>query len=165
MRTRSAEDQHAARALRSAASTLAHNALIRACVAHSRTYINRVTDALTPLERALVERNYTLVETHISRVFLGERDVYKFKRPVNLGFLDFTRADDRRRACEAEVALNRRLAPDVYLGVLAAYLDERGAPTFVPAEAAPPHVPCEWAVHMRRLPDEARTPPTSAPRS
>lgn len=125
-------------------------------MAHRRTYINKVTDALTPLERALLERNYTLVETHISRVFLGEHAVYKFKRPVNLGFLDFTRSEDRRQACEAEVALNRRLAPDVYLGVLAAYLDSRGEPQFVPAQDAPPHTPCEWAVHMRRLPDEAR---------
>jgi aminoglycoside phosphotransferase family enzyme len=108
------------------------------------------------LERSLLGRGLELVETHISRVFLGEREVYKFKRPVNLGFLDFSTPNARKRACEAEVTLNRRLAPDVYLGVLAAYLDERGEAALVPEGAAPRGVACEWAVHMRRLPDAQR---------
>jgi aminoglycoside phosphotransferase family enzyme/predicted kinase len=58
-----------------------------------------------------------IAETHISViVFIGDR-AYKLKKPVSLGFLDFARREDRERACHAEVALNRRLAPDVYLGV------------------------------------------------
>ena len=59
------------------------------------------------------------VDTHISWVFLGARDVWKVKRPVDLGFLDFTSPKKRLRACEAEVELNRRLAADVYRGVVA----------------------------------------------
>ncbi|MEQ1507682.1 MAG: AAA family ATPase, partial [Myxococcota bacterium] len=55
--------------------------------------------------------------THLSEVFLTADRVYKVKRAVNLGFVDFTDRAARLRACEAEVALNRRLAPDVYLGL------------------------------------------------
>jgi aminoglycoside phosphotransferase family enzyme/predicted kinase len=56
-------------------------------------------------------------ETHISvLVFVGDR-AYKLKKPVDLGFLDFRTRDARERACHREVELNRRLAPDVYLGV------------------------------------------------
>ena len=58
-----------------------------------------------------------LRETHISWVFLDVDDVWKVKKPVSLGFLDFSTPEKRRRACEEEVRLNRRLAPDVYLGV------------------------------------------------
>lgn len=56
------------------------------------------------------------VETHTAAVFfLGDRAI-KVKKPVRYGFLDFTTPEGRRRACEREVELNRRLAPDVYLG-------------------------------------------------
>ncbi len=58
-----------------------------------------------------------VVETHISWVFLGPEYVYKVKKPVNLGFLDFRTLTRRRHFCEEEVRLNRRLAPDTYLGV------------------------------------------------
>ena len=57
------------------------------------------------------------IQTHISSVFLTGERAYKLKKPVNFGFLDFSTIELRRRYCEAEVALNRRLAPDVYLGV------------------------------------------------
>ncbi len=92
-----------------------------------------------------------LRETHISLVFLRGADVYKVKKPVSLGFLDFSTLDLRREACEAEVALNRRLAPDVYLGVVPVGLDASGR--HVLGGGGPP---VDWAVHMRRLPDEAR---------
>jgi aminoglycoside phosphotransferase family enzyme/predicted kinase len=59
-----------------------------------------------------------LIETHISWVFLAGTRVYKLKKPVDLGFLDFTTLARRRFFCEEEVRLNRRLAPDVYLGVV-----------------------------------------------
>jgi aminoglycoside phosphotransferase family enzyme/predicted kinase len=56
-------------------------------------------------------------ETHTAVLFfLGDR-VYKLKKPVGLGFVDFTTTAARRRGCEREVALNRRFAPDVYLGI------------------------------------------------
>ena len=57
-------------------------------------------------------------QTHISVVFLAGRYVYKIKKPVQLGFLDFSTLERRRHFCEEEVRLNRRLAPTVYLGVV-----------------------------------------------
>lgn len=56
-------------------------------------------------------------ETHISWVFLAGERVYKLKKPLVLDFLDYGSSARRRRMCEAEVRLNRRLAPDIYLGV------------------------------------------------
>src|SRR4051812_30843433 len=60
----------------------------------------------------------SIVETHISWVFLLDRDVIKVKKPVELGFLDFRTPGQRRAACEEEVRLNARLAPGVYRGVV-----------------------------------------------
>ena len=83
-----------------------------------------------------------MVETHSGVVFfLGDR-AYKAKKAVDLGFLDFRTVEDRRIACQREVALNRRLAPDVYLGV---------ADVVGPAGGV-----CEHLVVMRRLPDDRR---------
>ena len=59
-----------------------------------------------------------LVETHISWVILVGGFVYKLRKPVNFGFLDFSTVEQRRADCEAEIQLNRRLCPDLYLGVV-----------------------------------------------
>src|SRR5260370_23103511 len=59
-----------------------------------------------------------IYQTHISAVFLGGEFAYKIKKPVNLGFLDFSTLDRRYHFCDEEVRLNRRLAPKVYLGVV-----------------------------------------------
>jgi aminoglycoside phosphotransferase family enzyme len=59
----------------------------------------------------------SLIQTHISAVLLGRDRVLKLKKPVNFGFLDYTTPEKRLAACQAEVALNSRLSPDVYLGV------------------------------------------------
>ena len=59
-----------------------------------------------------------LVETHISWVFLAGRYVYKVKKPVDFGFLDYSTFERRRALCEREVALNQRLCPGTYLGVV-----------------------------------------------
>jgi aminoglycoside phosphotransferase family enzyme/predicted kinase len=88
--------------------------------------------------------------THASWVFLTGDDVWKVKRPVNFGFLDFRDLQARRRFCEEEVRLNRRLAPDVYLGVEPIRRGVRGH-----AIAGGEGRVVDWAVHMRRLPDEA----------
>src|SRR4051812_31944107 len=64
--------------------------------------------------------------THASWVFLGADGVWKLKRPVDFGFLDDTTIDARRHFCEEEVRLNRRLAPDVYLGVEPVRRSDRG---------------------------------------
>jgi aminoglycoside phosphotransferase family enzyme len=59
-----------------------------------------------------------LVETHISWVLIGETEVFKIKKPVKFSFLDFSTLSRRKFFCEEEVRLNRRLSPDVYLGVV-----------------------------------------------
>ena len=62
-------------------------------------------------------RGVAHVQTHISHVFLTRDRVYKFRKDVDLGFLRFATRAERNADCLREVALNRRLAPDVYLGV------------------------------------------------
>jgi hypothetical protein len=61
----------------------------------------------------------SMQQTHISWLIFTKDFVYKVKKPVNFGFLDFTSLDARRHFCDEEVRLNRRLAPEVYLGVRA----------------------------------------------
>jgi hypothetical protein len=87
-----------------------------------------------------------LVETHVSWLLFAGRLVYKVKKPVDYGFLDFTTLDQRRFYCHEEVRLNRRLSPDVYLGVVD--IVERNGRHAVggPGRAV------EYAVKMRRLP-------------
>ncbi len=85
-------------------------------------------------------------QTHISAVFLAGPYAYKVKKPLDLGFLDFTQLDRRRHFCEEEVRLNRRLAPDVYLGVVP-IIDHGGG-----LQVGGHGEPVEWAVQMRRLP-------------
>ena len=92
-----------------------------------------------------------LRETHISRVFLTEGDAYKVKKAVRFGFLDFSTLDARRRACEAEITLNSRLAAGTYLGLVAVRIDEHGRHHLGPAGEI-----VDWAVHMIRLPDAYR---------
>jgi hypothetical protein len=89
-----------------------------------------------------------LIETHISWVLLAGERVYKIKKPVNLGFLDFTTLARRRRFCHEEVRLNRRLTRDVYLDVVAI----TGSPS-APRLGGPGRA-IEVAVVMRRLPAE-----------
>lgn len=62
---------------------------------------------------------FETIETHISIVLLTGAFAYKFKKPLNLGFVDFTSLAKRRHFCEEELRLNRRLAPELYLEVLA----------------------------------------------
>lgn len=59
-----------------------------------------------------------LIQTHISWVFLTGLRVYKIKKPVNLGFVDFTSLERRKHFCSEEIRLNRRMAPDLYLDVV-----------------------------------------------
>lgn len=58
-----------------------------------------------------------VIQTHISVVFLAGHQVYKVKKPVDFGFLDFTSLEKRKHFCEEEIRLNRRLSPDMYLGM------------------------------------------------
>jgi uncharacterized protein len=95
------------------------------------------------------------IETHISCVFLTERFAYKLKKPVRFDFLDFSAVELRRRACEEEIRLNRRLAPEVYLGLVAARRDAAGQFYLDEGESASSDGVVDWLVKMHRLPDEA----------
>ena len=92
-------------------------------------------------------RSVRLIQTHASYVFVAAPYVYKVKKPVNLGFLDFSTLEKRRYFSEREISLNRRLCADVHLGVVPIYLRE-GTLTF---EAGGDVV--EYAVKMRKLED------------
>jgi aminoglycoside phosphotransferase family enzyme/predicted kinase len=83
-----------------------------------------------------------VVETHTAVLFFLEDRVFKMKKSVDLGFVDFSTLEARRRACRDEVSLNRRLAPDAYLGVAEVF--------------GPDRTPLEHLVVMRRMPDERR---------
>jgi aminoglycoside phosphotransferase family enzyme/predicted kinase len=88
-------------------------------------------------------------QTHTSVVFLAGSYAYKIKKPVNFGFLDFSSLEKRRHFCDEEVRLNRRLAPDVYLGVVPVTMKGADVRLEETSEAI------EWAVKMERLPEEA----------
>lgn len=83
-----------------------------------------------------------VIETHCATVFFSGERVYKVKKPLDLGFVDFRSPASRRRACHRELELNRQFAPDVYLGVDA--IGPEGGD------------PVDWAVVMRRMPAKRR---------
>ncbi|MGX4640380.1 hypothetical protein [Massilia sp. SYSU DXS3249] len=88
-------------------------------------------------------------ETHMSWVFVLDTHVYKLKKPVRYDCLDFRTLASRRFFCGEELRLNRRLAPDVYLGVVALNLDGEGK-----LNLGGPGRTVDWLVRMRRLPGE-----------
>jgi aminoglycoside phosphotransferase family enzyme len=102
--------------------------------------------AFYPRRPAAVE----LRQTHISYVLLAGDEVFKLKKPVRFTFLDFSSLERRRFFCHEEVRLNRRLAPDVYRGVVG--VRPRGT-GYELCDADDPGA-VEYAVHMRRLDDE-----------
>jgi len=91
-------------------------------------------------------KSVELVQTQISFVFLAGDYVYKVKKPVNFGFLDFTTLEKRRFYCNQEVVLNRRLCPNIYVGVIP--ITKKGKSFLV--EGSGKEV--EYAVKMRPLP-------------
>jgi len=136
---------------------------------------------LPPFVRAMLQPAFyphrparvRLVQTHISWVFIAGDRVYKLKKPVDFGFLDFSTPRKRAQACRREVELNRRLAPGLYLGVVAIHEHRSSGTDFksvpigdrvpVPGSAPfpdrryslrPPGRVVEHAVVMRLLPDE-----------
>jgi len=94
-------------------------------------------------------RSIELVQTHISYVFLVDDQVYKLKKAVNLGFVDFSTLAKRKAACEAEVRLNRRGCPGgVYIGVEP--VTRRDGQYYVGGAGEV----VDYVVHMKRLPRE-----------
>lgn len=89
------------------------------------------------------------IETHMSWVFLTNGHAYKLKKPVCHDFLDFSTIEARRFYCEEEVRLNRRLAADVYMGVVALTLDAYGHLQLKGGGNT-----IDWLVKMRRLPTQ-----------
>jgi aminoglycoside phosphotransferase family enzyme/predicted kinase len=86
-----------------------------------------------------------LIQTHASFVFVAPPFVFKVKKPVNFGFLNYSTLEKRRHFCEREVALNRRLCPEVYLEVVPISV-KNGRLTFGAGAGA-----VEYAVKMRKL--------------
>ncbi len=99
----------------------------------------------------------SLFETHISWVLLAGEHAYKIKKPVRMGFLDFSSLEARRGYCEAELILNRRTAPSLYLDVLP-ITGTRFSPV-IGCAGQPPGggagAPIEYALRMRRFAQDA----------
>jgi aminoglycoside phosphotransferase family enzyme/predicted kinase len=91
------------------------------------------------------------VDTHAGVVFLAGERALKLKRAVKFPFLDFSTLDKRKAACEAEIAVNRPYAPELYRGVVAITREADGR-----LAIGGKGEPVEWAVEMRRF-DETRT--------
>lgn len=94
------------------------------------------------------------IETHMAWVFLTDRHAYKMKKPIRLGGMDFRTLTARRRVCRNEVLLNRRLAPDVYLGLRALRLEDRGILRLGSGSPSASEEVVEWLIQMRRLSEE-----------
>jgi aminoglycoside phosphotransferase family enzyme len=88
------------------------------------------------------------IETHISLLFLTGNHVYKVKKAVDFGFLDFTSLEKREFFCEQEVNLNRRLSPAIYLGVVR--ITKEGDRIHLEGKGEP----VEYAVKMKQIPEE-----------
>jgi aminoglycoside phosphotransferase family enzyme len=108
-----------------------------------------IEDLLNPTSLPDQTKNVTLIQTHISLVFVADDFVYKVKKPANFGFLDFSTLEKRHHFCLQEVVLNKRLSEGIYLGVEPIYYDGhhysigRGEGEIV-----------DYAVKMKRISDE-----------
>jgi len=115
-----------------------------------------MNDNLPPFVRALLRPDIyphdvdtvQLVQTHISYVFLAGDFVYKVKKPVDFGFLDFTSLEKRRHFCEEELVLNRRLCPSLYLETLS--INDAGGSFSLGGEGEV----VDYCLKMRRMPEE-----------
>jgi aminoglycoside phosphotransferase family enzyme/predicted kinase len=113
-------------------------------------------ESLPPLIQSLLDPSVfphpdgevMLVQTHISYVFLVGEFAYKVKKPLNLGFLDYSTLERREYFCRREVELNRRLCPDLYLGVVPIVAVGDGFRVGGEGRRV------EWAVEMRRLQED-----------
>jgi len=117
--------------------------------------------ALPPIVAAMMRpefyperpRRVELIQTHISCVFIAGDFVYKLKKAVHFSFLDCTDIATRRHLCDEEIRLNRRLAPDVYLGRFP--IVRRGEDFVLGKLSEEPHDAADYVIKMRRLPADA----------
>jgi aminoglycoside phosphotransferase family enzyme/predicted kinase len=107
-------------------------------------------DVLSPAAYPESTRQVLVKETHISWVFLTDRHAYKVRKPVKFSFLNFESLEQRLDDCQREVDLNRRLAPQIYLGVVPLVRTAHGHYCFGGRGTT-----VEYAVKMVRLPEEA----------
>jgi aminoglycoside phosphotransferase family enzyme/predicted kinase len=105
-----------------------------------------VRGLLKPSAYAHPVRDVERIDTHISTILLAGNAAYKIKKPVDLGFLDFSSLEKRRRCCLEELRLNRRTAPGLYLDVVPIVATPGGPRVGVAAG-----VPIEYAVRMHRF--------------
>lgn len=110
---------------------------------------NIIDDLLNPEALPDETENVSLVQTHISMVFVADEFVYKVKKPVNFGFLDFSTLEKREFYCHQEVKLNRRLSEGLYLDVLPVLFDGTKHTLGAGSGEVVDH-----AVKMKRIPDE-----------
>ncbi len=101
-----------------------------------------------------------LIETHISWIVLTGKFAYKIKKPVDLGFVDYTSLEKRKNFCELEVKLNRRFAPGLYLGVIPISKTAEGyrmgdIERDSPSNPLPEAVIVDYAVKMKQFPQDA----------
>jgi aminoglycoside phosphotransferase family enzyme/predicted kinase len=120
--------------------------ILIAMATDSSNALTRATELVAHLRAQLGAR---LIETHISWVLLDGQFAWKIKKPVQFTFLDFSELGTRRRLCEEEWRLNRRLAPQLYLDVVAI----KGSPDAPMLTGEGPAI--EYALRMKQFPDDA----------
>lgn len=111
------------------------------------TLADKVAFLSLPEAYSHAARDFVRKETHMSWVFLAGDRVYKLKKPVRFPYLDFSTLARREAACRAEFSLNRRLAPDVYIGVVPLVAARHGLSIGGEGRTV------DWLVVMRRLDD------------
>jgi aminoglycoside phosphotransferase family enzyme len=102
----------------------------RSCPATSNNQRDVIDFLSEPASYGSAITHVDIIETHVSLIFLAGDRAYKLKRAVKYPYLDFSTAEHRRRACEAELALNRRTAPTLYLEVRALVQEPDGRVAF-----------------------------------
>jgi len=107
-----------------------------------------IDDLMHPSAYPETPKKVTLAQTHISTVFIGDKFVYKIKKPVNFAFLDFSTLEKRKYFCNKEVELNSRFSQDVYLGVYPVIFNGKKHTINGKGKIV------DYAVKMRRLSDE-----------
>jgi aminoglycoside phosphotransferase family enzyme len=111
--------------------------------------MSKITDDLmNPQAYPEETKEVTLTQTHLSNVFICDNFVYKIKKSVDFGFLDFSTLEKRKYYCEQEITLNNRFSEGVYLGVYPVTFDNESHVIDGTGEIV------EYAVKMKRLPME-----------
>ena len=121
---------------------------------HNKNLPDFVSFLLQPAAYAPQPSAVKLVQTHISYVFITDDLVFKFKKPVDFGFLDFTTIDKRRHFCQQELVLNRRLCPSIYLDLVALTKTDDTFNLTRPGQQGDMEHVVEYGIKMKRMPEE-----------